>query len=79
MKKIDFFSLYHPPAIHECPHKNLAQLVLPFGRLNATYIWMSGLPLWPRSSISLDLSTSIREANHKLKFLNPYFYVNLFI
>ena len=33
-KKIwDFFSLCHPPASPECPQKNSAQSVQPFGRL----------------------------------------------
>ena len=29
--KIDLFSLWHPPATHECPQKKSAQPVQPFG------------------------------------------------
>ena len=37
-KKNQFFSLQHPSATHQCPHKNSAQSVQPFGRLYAAYI-----------------------------------------
>ena len=39
-KKIifDFLSIKQHPATHECPQKNSAQSVQPFGRLYATYI-----------------------------------------
>ena len=38
-KKIsNFFSLLHPPVTHECPQKNSAQSVQPFGRLYIYYI-----------------------------------------
>ena len=39
-KRIGFlFSLYHPPATHECPQKVSAQSVQPFGRLKGTYVY----------------------------------------
>ena len=37
----DFFSLCHPRATHECPQKNSAYLVQPFGRPEGTYTRMS--------------------------------------
>ena len=39
----NFFSLSHSPATHECPQKNSAQSVQPFGRLSTTYIYTNVL------------------------------------
>ena len=38
-KKLDFFSLKHPLATHECPQNISAHSVQPFGRLWETYIY----------------------------------------
>ena len=44
-EKISYFLAYnkHPPATHECPLKISAQLILPFGRLYATFIYTNVL------------------------------------
>ena len=58
-------SLKHPTTTHECPQKNSAQSVQPFGRLSVTYIHTNVLFYY------IDIGKPIQHQVSMIQFYRP--------